>query len=307
MSVDTRTEDPVPREIASAELVFLAEWMEKQHALSMTEEALRSHVVSVWKKALTGGLHVYRCIQTISFLVPRLPHYATYAKEFPSRRNGRWLEIGCAFGMDVRELRLRGLPRESILAVDVTDGYWKMGMELCGDKESNPPCEFQCADLTLDRAPALQLAGQTTQFDVVFASLVLHVLDRKQVATMLNNVAQTLLADGGIFFGRCVGSAGDAREWPQPDGKPTRFLHSALTLASQLKESFGPGSKIAVVQTDWHQLSDEFSVLRGDSRFRAGENTCLLTFHGSKAASGGTEAAESSEQQPYSFMVVDSR
>ncbi|KAJ3316354.1 hypothetical protein HDU93_004449, partial [Gonapodya sp. JEL0774] len=125
---------PVPPPIPEADLMFLAKWTNESDL-----SAVREHVEEHWKAMVTSGSHMYGCMKRINYVSPKVIKFPTYQAVLAERGEGkRFLEIGCSFGADVRAVLNDGWPGEDILALDVTDDYWKSGMKLFKD-ESNPP------------------------------------------------------------------------------------------------------------------------------------------------------------------------
>ena len=85
-------DDSMEPTLAALDLAFLAAWRGVDTRDEAQLETLRSHVLSTWRAALPQ-LYVYRCVRSLGFLKPRLPHYPGYAA---------LLELARARGADFR-------------------------------------------------------------------------------------------------------------------------------------------------------------------------------------------------------------
>jgi len=69
-----------PREISDDELAFISAYTNESDLNS-----LRQHIISIWKRSVEQ-FHVYRCIQQLAFLNPRIINNPIY-KDMISRRD----------------------------------------------------------------------------------------------------------------------------------------------------------------------------------------------------------------------------
>lgn len=226
--MDTLT--PLPREINDSELRFLAQCLKTTHLAQV-----RAKIAQFWHQISTSGEVIrYGCISEFTFLNPsvtRRPIYFNLLSQAQEARakgeRPRWLEVGCAFGTDVRKVILDGWPRDDILALDVVPTYWNYGLSLFGDT-ANPPCEFLCADLTTHTLPI-----SISPVDVAYTNLVLHVLTRPQTVYLVVNIF-SLLNPGGCFWGHTLGNELES-SW-SPYGNDW-WLHSEKSLRNLLEEA----------------------------------------------------------------------
>lgn len=180
------------RELEREDIAFLHEWWEATRRLggtaassnsttdvslgddelSLEQQRLAELVREVWYQ-VKQELHVYRCVQTMAFLVPRIRLHPRYdlllerarrisaqvaaeeedlieerstgdagatpttltARQRPSSF-GRILDVGTCFGQEARALMLdTGLPNRHFVVADIHDGYWRAGMKIFGDNE----------------------------------------------------------------------------------------------------------------------------------------------------------------------------
>ncbi|KAJ1552920.1 hypothetical protein HK096_009935 [Nowakowskiella sp. JEL0078] len=224
--------DPRYKMEQTPDLTFLATYLKTSDA-----EALQKHVNHIWSAA-RASLHVYRCIDRGAFLYPRLPNHESYATVLLAALSSgnplpRIADIGCCFGADVRRLLLDGHPPENITAIDLHDGYWKLGHQLF--KDEAPLVDSFFADMAVEvdsnGGPYTQFIGK---FDVVYSIAVLHVLSQRQSENLIKRV-YGMLAPGGTYFGNCVGNK-EAQDWAKTPngGLESRFLQSKKSLTEIL-------------------------------------------------------------------------
>jgi len=243
---------PLPRELTESDLSFLAEYLKADLGVA------KDRVVTLWNNINASGVHVYRCIKEFYFLTPSVSRKDRHKKIIEKyRQEGKrplWLEIGCAFGTDLRKMILSGWPSEDIIGLDVVPDYWQLGNQLYGDT----PCRFLQKDIakptSLDDLP---------QVDVVYTSAVLHVLQKDQTFHLVSNIFK-LLRPGGFYFGGTIGS--------EPEGfwLHDRWLHSETSL-KELLESVG-FVDVFVIKAKFEDLeagkvltvSQEFKTMLGE-------------------------------------------
>ncbi len=230
-------------QLSDADLSFLMRYRAKAGAENLNPDALRAHVVAVWLENKKAA-HVYRCIQSMSFLKARGALHPKYVEMLDNvlGKGGKVVDVGCCYGQDSRALLLDGVAPEHILAVDVTDVYWAAGLRLFGDEPlgaASPLASAQTRFVDF-AAPADSEAGQRAeaglarQFSGALCMFVLHVLSREQSSALLARIARCS-QPGGMLIGACVGSAVEV-EWARtPDGKYPRFLHSVASLRAALQ------------------------------------------------------------------------
>ena len=245
-------------------------------------EEAKEFVKKIWLAA-KAKFHTYRCIQSLSFLKPKVQNLEAYARLLETyHRQGKVkvVDLGCCFGQETRKLMVDGIPPEMIWAVDVIDGYWAAGLELYSDGEDSKqrishvntvfadPCAAEVDDKIV---PML-----TADFDCVILMYVFHVLSLAQSEKLVQRMS-LMLKKGGFVMGTCVGST-EAKDWHlTPDGKSTRHLHSIESL-TELFSRCG-FSDVMVKQRDW-----EDGLGGPDSRWtdEDGVNRIRLEFHATK-------------------------
>jgi len=257
-------------DITDEDLQFISKY------LKITDsEILRDHVFKIWSEC-TASVWAYQCIKRLAFLRPRMTehwYFQTILSLKESKPNAKFLDLGCCFATDTRNLALEGWNPENIKAVYVVEDYWKFGLSLFKDADTIK-IQAEFGNVIADDSFAKSIGT----FDVVWTGAVLHVLNKSDCEEFLRKIFSFLIP-GGIYFGTCAGST-EETEWI-PDPKiPKRYLHSSESLEKLLKET---GFEEVEVKT--HERVSEGS--RG-SRWRE-ENQIhgvrkMLAFKGKKPA-----------------------
>jgi hypothetical protein len=244
LSFDAPTPPPLP----ASSLAFLLRWRGLPPSPSEAVlDALRTDVLAAWRDVKTRA-HVYRCVQELAFLTPRVPRHPAYAALLAHLAAAREAgapadvaDVGAAFGQEARALVADGVPASSCVVADICDVYWRAGVAVfdAGDETRMAAARTRWGDwaapLTTqsgdagDIAAGLSLAG-------VLCFFVLHVLTRQQGAQLLARLRRAA-APGALLLGACVGAA-VAGDWAlTPDGAAPRWLHSPASLADALRDA----------------------------------------------------------------------
>ncbi|EMD41570.1 hypothetical protein CERSUDRAFT_110118 [Gelatoporia subvermispora B] len=232
-SVDTgATFAPDERELA---------FLQEQTGIQDTEE-LKQHVIAVQKKALK--VFPYGCIQQFSFTrlqIGRQPKYSYVLKMGKERAGAIFLDIGCAFGTDVRQVILDGYPVENVVASDIQSEFWQIGLELYRSTPETFPVPFVAGDAfdttflapvapftAPPPAPRPDLRTLTTltpllgHVSFIHAFALFHLFDEAKQAQLARALAGLLSPEpGSMIFGGHSGrpekglctEAGTRRGW----------------------------------------------------------------------------------------------
>ena len=220
--------------ILPSQLNFYFEWQNQPQAKRAIDSAVE-HVTQVWRE-VKKEYHTYRCVQSLSFLVPKVQRFEAYPKLLDllvTQKKVKVADIGCCFGQDIRRLILDGIPPDMIYAIDVTPGYWQAGLRLYNDKERNNHDIASVKTLFCDLCAEEEEGGDVLEpasFDCIILKNVFHVLSFVQATRLIHRMAK-MLRPGGFVMGICVGSE-IGREWAlTPDGQERRYLHSVESLS----------------------------------------------------------------------------
>jgi SAM-dependent methyltransferase len=175
---------------------------------------IHSKIIKVWGKA--KEVHSYRCIEEFRFQHPRISSYPFISEIITDLEKKTVADVGCALGTDLRYLITKGLLPENAIGIDITSKFIELGFELYDVQPFDP--KFYSGDITnilvnsgqLQRVypeklgELVELESFQNRFDIIFASSVLHLLEKTVVQQFMKSVRQMLLP-GGCFVGRVVG------------------------------------------------------------------------------------------------------
>ena len=140
---------------------------------------------------------------------------------------------------------MRGIPAESIYAIDIHDGYWNAGRALFkddvpGSSSGARLCKvnesFFDMSLSLHAPTTIEstFADAFRSFDFIFMQAVLHTMSKEQQRASLTRVLHMLKSGSGMVLGTTVGAL-EATEWAfTPTGNSPRFLNSCESLTQLL-------------------------------------------------------------------------
>ncbi|KAJ3303989.1 hypothetical protein HDV03_003227 [Kappamyces sp. JEL0829] len=231
---------PSPPKADEADTSFLVEYcgIEKQEAAQRIENTLA---------ACISAYHVYVCIASKKFAIPRIETHPDYGSlKALLSRGATVLELGACFGTDARKLHHDGLAWDRLTVCDLHSGYWNLGQQVLF--QDRPPCRVVFGDICLPPQPGdvVDINAFPNAFDVVSAQAILHCLSKKQGHYFLQQIHRSL-KQGGMLIGTAVLSIDpEGADWipiPSTNQCPERetvcrFLHSSDTL-SQLLAALG--------------------------------------------------------------------
>ncbi|KAL5498070.1 hypothetical protein ACEPAH_3001 [Sanghuangporus vaninii] len=186
------------------------------------DEELKQHVLTVQKEA--WELVRYRCIQSFGFLtlkISNLPPYQDLLKLGRERQGAIFLDIGCAFGNDIRKAVADGYPAENIVATDLEGPFWDLGHKLFKSTPETFPVRFIQGDVfdpqhlasgepfyvppTTPRPILTTLTSLTPlhgHVSAIHTSLVFHLFNKEEQTKLAHLIAPLLSpAPGSTIFG----------------------------------------------------------------------------------------------------------
>ncbi|EMD35856.1 hypothetical protein CERSUDRAFT_115779 [Gelatoporia subvermispora B] len=232
---------------------------------------LKEHVMKVQAEAYK--IFPFPCIRIFGFLKPNISRSVGYSQllQLGKERPGAvFLDIGCAFGNDVRSAIADGFPMENIIASDLRPDFWRLGLELFMSKPETFTVPFLPGDV-LDSAfiklrdpsysspetPRPNLHSLTSltpllsHVSAIHAGLLFHVFDEEKQLQLARTLAGLLSSEpGSCIFGFHV-------------GRPEKgFMYVGLDI---------PGGDRAFCHSpeSWTQLWDGEIFNRGSVRVRA--------------------------------------
>ncbi|CBF80430.1 protein ausD [Aspergillus nidulans FGSC A4] len=156
-----------------------------------------SHVNKVRDRAF--AVFPYACIGQFSFVELSIAASPYYPEMLERVKNGhKLLDLGCAFGQELRQLIYDGAPGESLYGSDIQQEFLNLGYELFLDRATLPESHLIASNI-LDRQSPL-FTHLTGKLNIVYISLFLHVFDFEQQITVAGNVLDLLAAEPGSLI-----------------------------------------------------------------------------------------------------------
>ncbi|EMD35851.1 hypothetical protein CERSUDRAFT_52912 [Gelatoporia subvermispora B] len=230
----------------SDEFAFL-----KAHTTIKDEEHLRKHILKVQEEAYQ--IYPYPCIRNFMFLVPKValsPVYEQLLKLGKDRKGAIFLDIGCAFGNDIRTTIADGYPMENVVASDLRPHFWNLGLKLFMSNPETftvpfipgdvfdlnflkPVAPFYTAPDTLrpDLHALTSLTPLLGHVSAIHAGMLFHLFDEEKQTHLAHAVAGLLSPEpGSLIFGSHVGKPQKGTQmlmWPE--SSMLMFCHSPET------------------------------------------------------------------------------
>jgi SAM-dependent methyltransferase len=217
----------------------------------------------------------YPCIGHYRFLNLTLlthPLYESILARLKSNPSATYLDLGCCFGQDLRQIVLDGVPSSQLIGLDIEGPLMDLGYELFLD-HNTLESKFAVADIFQGESQGEPWAGLMARgVDVIHCSAVFHLFTLAEQFEAANSVAK-LVKNGGIIVGRQSGSVKPSEVSAIKPGS-TSFRHDVRTLA-ELWEKVG-----AATGTKWKVEGslDEVGVQNKGNNAVEDENSRRLLF-----------------------------
>ncbi len=140
------------------------------------------------------------------------------------KQGENFLDLGCCFGQEIRQLVFDGAPSSNTYGSDVWGEFMSIGYELFRDKK-RLQSTFIAADVFDDASPLAGLAGQ---MNIVYTGAFFHLFSLEEQEKAALRVVQLLAPQpGSMIVGRQSGSE-DAGEFSRAGDKSGRkhFRHN---------------------------------------------------------------------------------
>ncbi|KAK7448848.1 hypothetical protein VKT23_013577 [Stygiomarasmius scandens] len=235
-----------------------AQFFQSQTGITNLEE-LRSHILSVQEEALK--IHAYPCIRTFLFLRLRIakhPAYKLLLEGIENDKTALFLDVGCCFGVDIRNAIADGCPGENIVGSDINQEFWDLGHKLFWSNPDTITSTFIAGNI-LDPSFILQdpsekqnLAAFKGKFKFIHASNFFHLFSEEDQKKAAEHLAVLLSpTPGSVIFGSHGGrlTKGLRTEAPPPSARGMigneMFCHSPSSWTDMWKAVI-PGDKIRI-------------------------------------------------------------
>ncbi|KAL2826215.1 hypothetical protein BDW59DRAFT_161054 [Aspergillus cavernicola] len=181
-----------------------------------------SHVNEVRDRAFV--VFPYACIGQFSFVELSIAASPCYPEMLERVKKGhKLLDLGCAFGQELRQLIFDGAPPENLYGSDIQQDFLNLGYELFLDRTTLPEFQLIAADI-LDKQSALftRLAGK---LNIAYISLFLHVFDFETQVSVAENVLDLLAAEPGSLIVCRVTACRDQNVLTATKGRMPYYYH----------------------------------------------------------------------------------
>ncbi|KAJ5388993.1 uncharacterized protein N7496_000061 [Penicillium cataractarum] len=187
-----------PKSLYSAELTNVNEPVRtilEQYSKIPAAQILQ-HVKDLKDRAF--AVFPYACIGQASFLELSIASSPCYPEMLERVNNGeKLLDLGCAFGQELRQLIYDGAPSENLYGSDLRREFLDLGYDLFLDR-SISKSHFISADVLDDNSDLV--TELKDQLGIVYISLFLHVFDFDKQVTVAKRVLDLLEAKPGSLI-----------------------------------------------------------------------------------------------------------
>jgi SAM-dependent methyltransferase len=206
------------------------------------------------------------------FLSPAVSHHPAYKALLPRlKASGKFLDIGCYIGQDLRRLALDGVPEQNLIGTDIVD-HWKLGFEFFNDKDRFH-AQYIESDLLHPNGAMERLFGQ---IDVVSIIHVLHQWDWNTQILACKEVVK-FTKTGSVIIGYQGGTNDITKrtKWNVENGQKEFTLHDPKTFMDMWKivgeememewnteAKIVPWDELATRTEDVAYLGEDFALLR---------------------------------------------
>lgn len=208
----------------------------------VSPDTVNEHVEDIRVKAFK--IFPYPCIGMFRFLDLSLTKTEVYIEIVSRVKEGEhFLDLGCCFGQELRQLIHDGAPPENLHGSDLRHEFVDLGYELFKDREgAGSKIGWHVADIFDAYAPAwLELKGNVS---IVYTGSFFHLFDRDEQVSVAKRIVELLKPESNVLLvGRQVGNenAGDF-ERASYIGEKKRYRHNVRSwkeLWSEVGEATG--------------------------------------------------------------------
>ena len=105
----------------------------------------------------------------------------------------KFLDLGCCFGQEIRQLIFDGAPSENLYGLDLRQEFFELGYELFLDR-GKCKAKFFAADVF---EPGAEIEELTSKMHVVYAGAFFHLFDRPQQVVLAKRVVSLMAGKKG--------------------------------------------------------------------------------------------------------------
>ncbi|KFY60093.1 hypothetical protein V497_03867 [Pseudogymnoascus sp. VKM F-4516 (FW-969)] len=179
-------------------------------------------------------IYPYPCIGMFRFVNVTLlksPHYPTILSRLKND-NHIFLDLGCCFGSEIRQLTADGAPSENLYGSDLRPEFWELGFDLFRDRE-RLKSSFLVGDVFDASSELGKLDGKV---DILHAASFFHLFTYEQQLEVGKRIVKLLRpVEGSLVLGRMVGNT-EPGLLTSKDGKKTLYRHNEESWAGLWQE-----------------------------------------------------------------------
>lgn len=186
----------------------------------------------------------------IRFLELSILTQSVYNDVLDRVKNGaKFLDLGCCFGQEIRQLVLDGAPPENLYGSDLQPDFISLGYDLFKD-QATLKTKFMTADILDANSPLSQLNGQ---LGIVYTGSFFHLFNYDQQVTIAKRVVELLdPVKGSMLIGRQAGSEqAGASTIESPGVEQAPYRHNVESWKAFWKEIGKQTNSEWDVQIDW--------------------------------------------------------
>lgn len=168
-------------------------------------EKVDNHVDVIRERAFK--IFPYPCIGMYRFLDLGLRQTGVYDEVLERLKDGeQFLDLGCCFGQEIRQLIADGAPPENLHGSDLRQEFVGLGYELFPDRErEGRKISWHLANVFDDADPAWK--DITGKISIIYTGAFFHLFDRDEQLAVAKRVVSLLKPEPGVLLlGRQVGN-----------------------------------------------------------------------------------------------------
>ncbi len=181
------------------------------------------------------AVHPYPCLGQFRFLELNLSERAELYPRLVSilKDGGRFLDIGCCLGQDIRKLIYDGAPAAHVAGAELNAEFIALGYDLFRDRH-NTQTPIVAANI-LEPIEGSSLAELEGQLHVVQLGMILHLFTWEQQVVVFEHAVQLLKDEKGtLIIGQAAGNL-DGTLTGGAGGRQT-FKHNVESFEKLVKE-----------------------------------------------------------------------
>jgi SAM-dependent methyltransferase len=201
------------------------------------------------------AIRPYPCTGIGAFLSPSISQHPAYTTLLPRlKAGGKFLDIGCYMGQDLRQLALDGVPQSNLIGNDIVN-HWDLGYEFFNDRD-NFYVPYIESDLLFPSKEMKNLHGKINIISIVH---VLHQWDwDTQVLACKELVKYSKPGSSVIGYQGGTNDIAKRMQFNIDNGHPGFTLHDAETFQRMWKvvgEETSTKWNIEATIVPWNELA----------------------------------------------------